>query len=136
MTVIILTACPEGLRGHLTQWLLEISAGVYVGHVNSRIRQRLWAKVVEMAGPGRALLVHQRPGEQRLSFEVHDHHWEPVDFDGVMLIRRPTERRSYNPAVAQGWSKASKRRRFGRKGSGGVGGATTSPEQSEGKTSS
>lgn len=115
MTVIILTNCPAGLRGHLTQWLLEISAGVYVGHVNARIRQRLWGKVIEMAGPGRALLVFQRPGEQRLSFLVHDHHWEPVDFEGITLIRRPTEKRLSNPAMPQRWSRASKRRRFGRR---------------------
>lgn len=115
MTVIILTACPEGLRGHLTQWLLEISAGVYVGHVNSRIRQRLWAKVIEMAGQGRALLVYEKPGEQRLSFQVHNHHWQPVDLDGVTLIRRPSERSIYNPALPRGWSNASKRRRFGRR---------------------
>ncbi|MBB5829286.1 type I-E CRISPR-associated endoribonuclease Cas2e [Micromonospora carbonacea] len=133
MTVIILTACPEGLRGHLTQWLLEISAGVYVGHVNSRIRQRLWAKVVEMAGPGRALLVYQRPGEQRLTFEVHDHHWEPVDFDGISLMRRPTDRSSYNPAVGRGWSKASKRRKFGRRAPDGASGLSTPSGQSEGK---
>ncbi|MEU8022062.1 type I-E CRISPR-associated endoribonuclease Cas2e [Micromonospora haikouensis] len=132
MTVIILTACPEGLRGHLTQWLLEISAGVYVGHVNSRIRQRLWAKVVEMAGPGRALLVYQRPGEQRLTFEVHDHHWEPVDFDGITLMRRPTDRSSYNPAVGRGWSKASKRRKFGRRAPDRGSGSSVPSEQSEG----
>ena len=135
MTVIILTACPEGLRGHLTQWLLEISAGVYVGHVNSRIRHRLWSKVVEMAGPGRALLVHQQPGEQRLSFQVHDHHWQPVDYDGLTLIRRPTERKTYNPALPRGWSKASKRRRFGRHAPGG-GAAVANPEQSEEKSGS
>jgi hypothetical protein len=41
MTVIILTACPEGLRGHLTQWLLEISAGVYVGPVRSLVELSL-----------------------------------------------------------------------------------------------
>ncbi|MGW0505748.1 type I-E CRISPR-associated endoribonuclease Cas2e [Micromonospora sp. NPDC003241] len=134
MTVIILTACPEGLRGHLTQWLLEISAGVYVGHVNTRIRQRLWAKVVEMAGPGRALLVYQQQGEQRLTFEVHDHHWEPVDLDGVTMMRRPTERRTYNPATAQGWSKASKRRRFGRKQPADPGSSATEPKRSEGKS--
>jgi CRISPR-associated protein Cas2 len=115
MTVIVLTACPEGLRGHLTQWLLEISAGVYVGHVSTRIRQRLWGKVIEMAGPGRALLVFQKPGEQRLSFLVHDHHWKPVDFDGITLIRRPTEKHIPNPALPRGWSKAAKRRRFRRK---------------------
>ncbi|MEU1885326.1 type I-E CRISPR-associated endoribonuclease Cas2e [Micromonospora rifamycinica] len=136
MTVIILTACPEGLRGHLTQWLLEISAGVYVGQVNSRIRHRLWAKVVEMAGPGRALLVYQQPGEQRLTFAVHDHHWEPVDFDGITLMRRPTERRSYNPAAPSGWSKASKRRRFGRRVPESSEGSSTSPTQSEGNRGS
>ncbi|MFI6822415.1 type I-E CRISPR-associated endoribonuclease Cas2e [Micromonospora sp. NPDC050187] len=129
MTVIILTACPEGLRGHLTQWLLEISAGVYVGHVNSRIRHRLWAKVIEMAGPGRALLVHQDSGEQRLSFTVHDHHWQPVDLDGVTLIRRPTERKLYNPALPRGWSNASKRRRFGRKAAGPAAAARKQSEQ-------
>lgn len=31
MVVIVLSACPAGLRGHLTRWLLEISAGVFVG---------------------------------------------------------------------------------------------------------
>jgi CRISPR-associated endoribonuclease Cas2, subtype I-E/ECOLI len=115
MTVVILTLCPEGLRGHLTQWLLELSAGVYVGHVSARIRARLWEKVVDMAGPGRAILVYQQPGEQRLSFLVHDHHWTPVDYDGITLIRRPTERKTPNPALARGWSKASIRRRFGRR---------------------
>ena len=126
MTVVILTSCPEGLRGHLTQWLLELSAGVYVGHISARIRVRLWEKVVDMAGPGRALLVYQQPGEQRLSFLVHDHHWTPVDFDGITLIRRPSERSTPNPALARGWSKAGIRRRFGRRSP--EGGAGTSEQ--------
>lgn len=111
MTVIILTACPTGLRGHLTQWLMELSAGVYVGHISSRVRNRLWGRVTEMAGPGRALMVFQVKGEQRLSFKVHDHHWTPVDFDGVTLIRRPSEPIP-NAALPSGWSKAARRRRF------------------------
>ena len=115
MVVIILTACPPGLRGHLTQWLLEIAAGVYVGHVSARVRGRLWARVVELAGPGRALMVFQAHGEQRLSFSVHDHHWVPVDLDGVTLIRRPSGS-PVNVALPEGWSKAAKRRRFGRRG--------------------
>ncbi|MEU0560199.1 type I-E CRISPR-associated endoribonuclease Cas2e [Dactylosporangium sp. NPDC006015] len=114
MTVIILTACPPGLRGHLTQWLLEISAGVYVGHVSTRIRRRLWSRVIDMAGPGRALLVFQTSGEQHLSFEVHDHHWKPVDLDGITLMRRPSAP-VFNAALPTGWSKAARRRRFGRR---------------------
>ncbi|MER7472741.1 type I-E CRISPR-associated endoribonuclease Cas2e [Micromonospora sp. NPDC000018] len=115
MTVIILTACPPGLRGHLTQWLFEISAGVYVGHLSARVRNRLWSRVTDMAGVGRALMVFQVRGEQRLSFLAHDHHWVPVDVDGVTLMRRPADP-TVNPAVPGGWSKAAKRRRFGRRG--------------------
>ncbi|WFE20498.1 type I-E CRISPR-associated endoribonuclease Cas2e [Solwaraspora sp. WMMD937] len=117
MVVIVLTACPAGLRGHLTQWLLEISAGVYVGHVTARVRDRLWGRVVELAGPGRALMVYQVRGEQRLSFKVHDHHWHPVDFDGIMLMRRPADPAAVAAAPQTGWSKASKRRRFARRAS-------------------
>jgi CRISPR-associated protein Cas2 len=114
MTVIILTTCPPGLRGHLTQWLLELSAGVYVGHISTRVRRRLWARVVDMAGPGRALMVFQINGEQRLSFEAHDHHWTPIDLDGITLMRRPTEP-VFNAAMPAGWSKAARRRRFARR---------------------
>ncbi|MEV4824580.1 type I-E CRISPR-associated endoribonuclease Cas2e [Micromonospora sp. NPDC049274] len=115
MTVIILTACPPGLRGHLTQWLLELTAGVYVGHISTRVRDRLWTRVTEMAGVGRALMVYQTPGEQRLSFVAHDHHWVPVDLDGVILMRRPVDP-TVNPAIPGGWSKAARRRRFGKRG--------------------
>jgi CRISPR-associated protein Cas2 len=115
MTVIILTACPAGLRGHLTQWLIELAAGVYVGHISSRVRNRLWSRVLEMAGPGRALMVFQINGEQRLSFKVRDHHWTPVDLDGITLIRRPSEP-IFNAAMPAGWSKAARRRRFGGRG--------------------
>ncbi|WP_432969400.1 type I-E CRISPR-associated endoribonuclease Cas2e [Dactylosporangium sp. CA-233914] len=110
---VILTSCPPGLRGHLTQWLLEFSAGVYVGHVSTRVRRRLWARVIGMAGPGRALMVYQINGEQRLSFEARDHHWTPVDLDGITLMCRPSEP-VFNAAMPTGWSKAA-RRRFGRR---------------------
>ena len=38
MVVVVLTACPVGLRGDLTRWLLEIASGVFVGHVTARVR--------------------------------------------------------------------------------------------------
>lgn len=115
MVVIVLTAVPAGLRGHLTRWLLEISAGIFVGHVTTRVRELLWSRVVELSGKGRALMVYSIDGEQHLSFEVHEHHWEPVDYDGVTLIRRPAEGTGQSPGVGKtGWSKAS-RRRFGRR---------------------
>lgn len=113
MTVIVLTACPARLRGHLTQWMLEISAGVFVGKLSRRVRERLWTKVRELAGPGRALLVYQARNEQGYTFESHDHHWEPVDFDGITLMRRPTDGKRRGSGMKPGWSNASKRRKYG-----------------------
>lgn len=49
MVVIVLTACPQGLRGDLTRWLLEIAPGVYVGHVSAKVRERLWARVLDLS---------------------------------------------------------------------------------------
>lgn len=114
MTVIVLTACPAGLRGHLTRWLLEISAGVFVGHINTRVRDLLWARVIELSGNGRALMVYSIDGEPRLSFKVHEHHWKPVDYDGITLIRRPADPATSASAGRPGWSKAGRRKRFGK----------------------
>jgi CRISPR-associated protein Cas2 len=49
MTVVILTAVPPGLRGHLTRWLLEISPGVFVGHISARVRSRMWLRIVSLS---------------------------------------------------------------------------------------
>lgn len=116
MVVIVLTACPEGLRGHLTRWLLEISAGVFVGHVSTRVRDRMWATVLELAKDGRAIMIHSAPGEQRLAFKVHRHHWQPVDIDGLQLMLRPApESDSPQSDLRRGWSKASRYRRAARR---------------------
>lgn len=115
MVVIVLTACPEGLRGHLTRWLLEISVGVFVGHVTARVRKLLWARVVELSKDGRALMVYQQRNEQRLAFKVHRHHWEPRDYDGVLLMSRPPPAAQVPSQGRTGWSKAGRRKRFGKR---------------------
>lgn len=90
MTVVILTAVPPGLRGHLTRWLLEISPGVFIGQISTRVRELMWLRIVEFVAEGRAFMVHSAHGEQRLVFKIHGHDWTPIDYDGVTLIRRPT----------------------------------------------
>lgn len=133
MVVLVLTACPAGLRGHLTRWLLEISPGVFVGFVSARVRDLLWSRVTELAKDGRAIMVHSQRGEQRLAFRVHRHDWEPVDSDGIHLIRRPGQKNdpvrhesedvettvsaalpSSGDSLRPGWSNAGKYRRYGR----------------------
>jgi CRISPR-associated protein Cas2 len=112
--VVVLSICPERLRGVLTRWLLEISTGVYVGHVPARVRDRLWLRIIEDVGKGRALMVHSTNNEQRLSFRVHNHSWEPVDIDGLTLMRRPTaESRELARKSTQGLAPATLRRSKG-----------------------
>ncbi|MCK1816233.1 type I-E CRISPR-associated endoribonuclease Cas2e [Streptomyces sp. XM4011] len=114
MTVIVLANCPAGLRGFLTRWLLEISPGVFLGSVTTRIRDILWDEVRTYSGRGRALLAYQTDSEQGFAFRTHDHAWQPKDHEGLTLIHRPTQRSAQTPTLPrQGWSMAAKRRRFG-----------------------
>lgn len=89
MIVITLSDCPPKVRGDLSKWLCEISPGVYVGNLNARVRTELWARVCENLKSGRATMVYSARCEQQMKFEVHNALWEPVDLEGVRLMRRP-----------------------------------------------
>lgn len=116
MIVIVLSACPPGLRGYLTRWMLEISAGVFVGHVSKRVRELMWERCVSMLRQGRAIMVFSARNEQHLDYRVHGHHWEPIDFDGITLMLRPSESTrsttTNGTTPRAGWSKAAQRRRY------------------------
>ncbi|WP_424536677.1 type I-E CRISPR-associated endoribonuclease Cas2e [Sphaerisporangium viridialbum] len=113
MTIVVLTRCPAGLRGFLTRWLMEISPGVFIGSPSARIREALWTEVQQYADTGRALLAYTTNNEQGFTFETHDHKWQPVDHEGLILIRRPKETPAVTAAPSpSGWSNVSKRRRY------------------------
>jgi CRISPR-associated protein Cas2 len=119
VVVIVLTACPAGLRGHLTRWLLEIAPGVFVGAIPARVRDLAWARTVELSKDGKAIMVYATKGEQRLAFKVHRHDWVPVDFDGLQLMLRPSGEKAPS-GMRKGWSsvgrmRAAKRRAAGSK---------------------
>jgi CRISPR-associated protein Cas2 len=132
LIILVLTASPPKLRGHLTRWLFEISPGVYVGKVSARVRELLWQQVLENIGKGRAVMVHPANNEQGLDFRVRGQEWEPVDYEGLKLIMRPNSNkqqlnrqdnlerneRSKSKADIQrkktGWSKVSRYRRYAR----------------------
>ncbi|WP_182353695.1 type I-E CRISPR-associated endoribonuclease Cas2e [Flaviflexus huanghaiensis] len=111
MIVLVLSACPVGLRGDLTKWLYEISAGVFVGKVSARVRDHLWSRVEEFSGTGRAILIWTTRSEQGLGFRVKDHHWQPEDIDGLTLMRRPPPSAPPSSEMRPGWSKAASYRR-------------------------
>lgn len=114
MTVIVLTAVPEGLRGSLTRWLMEVSPGVFVGRVSARVRELLWQQVAELLRDGRAIMVNSARNEQHMEVRTYRHDWEPVDMDGLTLIRRPTKNAAVQTRrLRYGWSMAARKRRRG-----------------------
>lgn len=109
MIVISLTDCPLALRGDLTKWLQEINTGVYVGQVSARVRDELWKRIQDNIKNGRATMVYSAQNEQRLDFRVHNTSWEPIDFDGLKLMLRPSPARLQQHSQQRlGFSNASK----------------------------
>lgn len=116
MVVVTLSNCPARLRGDLSKWMFEISTGVYVGSMSSRVRDLLWARICGNLKNGRAVMVFSAASEQGLDFRVHNTSWEPVDFDGIKIMRRPSEKESSpqkEETLHRGYSRAAKMRMAG-----------------------
>lgn len=91
MVVINLSSCPKGLKGDLSKWLIEISTGTFVGNVNARVRDHLWEKICSLVKDGKATMAYTAQCEQRIRFRVHGTDWVPVDYDGLVLIKKPSK---------------------------------------------
>ena len=93
MVVLIVTAVKPGLRGELSRWMIEPQAGVFVGNLPARVRDRLWEKVVREVTSGSAVQLFSARTEQGFAVRVHgDRSRVPVDFDGLTLIARRVDR--------------------------------------------
>lgn len=64
MTVLVLISVAPGLRGHVTRWLAEVAAGVYVGNPSARVRERLWGLLSERVGDGQVVMIEPFDNEQ------------------------------------------------------------------------
>jgi CRISPR-associated protein Cas2 len=58
------------------------------------VRERIWSEVVQMIGDGNAVIVWTAPTDSGFAFEaVGENRREPIDFDGLTLVRfKPPER--------------------------------------------
>jgi len=89
LTVLVLIAAPEGLRGHLTRWLVEVNAGVFVGNPSKRVRDGLWEVLAERIGDGQVVMVEPAANEQGWTVRTAGKdRWYPVDYDGLILSAR------------------------------------------------
>ena len=90
MIVMILENVPIGLRGELSRWLLEPRAGVFVGHVSARVRDKLWHKCCQNAKAGGLLQIWSTNAEQRFQMRHHgDTSRQIIELEGLQLIQIP-----------------------------------------------
>lgn len=97
MLVIVLENAPPRLRGRLSLWMLEIRAGVYVGQVSRRHRERIWNRVcfeIDADQQGNAVMAWNSTVEQGYEFATHGENRRiPKEFDGLTLISfKPLEK--------------------------------------------
>ena len=91
MVVMVLEKVPVSLRGELTRWLIEPHTGLFVGHVNAMVRDRLWDKCCKAKRAGGVVQIWSTNTEQRFKMRAHGNtQREIVEFDGLQLIRLPS----------------------------------------------
>ena len=91
MIVMILERMTPALRGELTRWLIEPHTGVFVGHVNAMVRERLWQKCCKLTGSiGGVVQIWSTNTEQRFAMRLYGITQRSIiDLEGLKLICVP-----------------------------------------------
>lgn len=89
MVVLITRAVSPGVRGELSRWMLEVDAGVFVGALSARIRDKLWEKLFfQLGGKGAAVMIYPARTEQGFAIRTEgilDRN--VVEMEGMALMR-------------------------------------------------
>ncbi len=90
MVVLVVERVPDGLRGSLRRWMIEVQAGVFVGRLSQRVHQEIWARVQRESAAGAAVLIRSNRSEQGYAIEVHGQPGRAIiDMEGLYLVARP-----------------------------------------------
>lgn len=88
MVIMLLEKVPQSLRGELTRWLIEAKTGVYVGHVNAMVRDKLWELCLKARGSGAVFQAWSTNTEQHLKMRMHGQTGRTiVEWEGLQLIQ-------------------------------------------------
>jgi len=87
MLVIVVENVPHRLRGRLAVWLIEIRAGVYVGDLSAKVREMIWAQIVDGIEEGNAIMTWSTNTESGFDFvTLGKNRRLPIEFDGLKLV--------------------------------------------------
>src|SRR5208337_4648969 len=94
MVVLILENVAPSVRGTLSRWMLEPRAGVFIGTISALVREKLWEMVQKKSPTCAMTMLYSAKTEQGFAIRTYgDTSRQVVDFDGVMLIHRPQEKK-------------------------------------------
>lgn len=86
-TVVVTEAVPPRLRGRLAVFLLEVRAGVYLGDISKRVREKLWEYIVADVGEGNVVIAWSTNTESGFEFQtLGENRRQPIDWDGLRLV--------------------------------------------------
>ena len=89
MLVLLLRKAKPALRGKVSRWLCQVATGVYLGTVSSRVRERLWARIVKEIGEGGAIMIYPAPTEQGYAVRTTGNlPYTFEDFEGLILAKK------------------------------------------------
>jgi CRISPR-associated protein Cas2 len=72
--------------------MVEPKAGIFLGRITARLRDKLWEKAVAGSKGGACLQAWSSPGEQGFVVRTHgDTSRKVVDFEGLYLVAIPRE---------------------------------------------
>jgi CRISPR-associated protein Cas2 len=70
--------------------MIEVRAGVFVGSLSSRVRDKLWKLVCKRNPDGGCVLIARAANEQGFVLEAQgDTSRQVVEMDGLWLVRKP-----------------------------------------------
>lgn len=112
LTVITVKNAPVSLRGDLSKWMQEIATGVYVGNFNSKIRDKLWDRVISNIGKGEATISYYCRNEIGYRFDTFNTERFVIDVDGIPLVFVPNPESAKKHNIQHGFSNASRNRKW------------------------
>jgi len=88
MVVLMVENASASLRGQISRWMIEPRAGVFVGRIPARVRDKLWEMVKSKMPEGGAMLIHNARTEQGFAIRTFgDTRREVVDLEGITLVK-------------------------------------------------
>lgn len=85
--VVVTESVPDRLRGRMAVFLVEVRAGVYIGDVSKRVREKLWEYLSADVGDGNVVMAWSTNTESGFDFQTMGANRRvPVEFDGLRLV--------------------------------------------------